>query len=109
MRTLSAGASGEPAALVSQLIMGAGTTAVLTPLVDQGGHCWCERVQAGKTTVVLPLLALYLADGSQLLMQVCCPLGLAHSCLTLAHSCLHSSSSHFIVIPTPTAVVTCSF
>lgn len=70
MRTLSAGASGEPAALVSQLIMGAGTTAVLTPLVDQGGHCWCERVQAGKTTVVLPLLALYLADGSQLLMQV---------------------------------------
>ena len=36
MRTLSAGASGEPAALVSQLIMGAGTTTVLTPLVDQG-------------------------------------------------------------------------
>ena len=27
-------------------------------------------MQAGKTTVILPLLALYLADGSQLLMQV---------------------------------------
>lgn len=68
VRSLSIKEDGAPHALVSQLIMG-----------------------AGKTTVILPLLALFLADGSQLIMQV-----VPGTLLTFTQSVLRERFSAFI-------------